>query len=101
MKFAAITTVLALVFGYSSAQYNTGDVQLNASLVQIDDNAKLNFSVFKADISVTYGVSETKLDSWSVKLGMKGVDIYLILEMSKILNNGATRLSRVPTFLFR
>ena len=66
------------------AQYNTGDVQLNASLVKIDDDAKLNFTAFKTDLSLSYNVSERKIDSWSVEFGMKAGDIYLALEIGKL-----------------
>ena len=66
------------------AQYNTGDTQLNASLVQIDANASVNFSLFKSDMSTTYSVPETKITNWSVSLGMKAGDIYFALEIARI-----------------
>src|SRR5688572_11700321 len=64
--------------------YNIGDSQLNASLLQIDDGARLNFSGFKTDVSVSYNISERKIDSWSVEFGMKAGEIYLALEIAKI-----------------
>lgn len=74
-----------LTFGFISyAQYNTGDVQLNASLSKIDANAQLDFGAFKADLGATYNVSTGKIDSWSVDLGMKAGDIYLALEIAKL-----------------
>lgn len=85
MRKQLILTLLAgLVISCSYAQYNTGDTQLNASLVKIDDDAKLNFTAFKADMSLSYNVSERKIDSWSVEFGMKAGDIYLALEIAKI-----------------
>lgn len=80
-----ITVYLVFGFALSYAQYNTGDTQLNASLVQIDANASVNFSLFKSDVSVTYNISEKRIDSWSVEFGMKAGDIYLALEIGKIL----------------
>lgn len=74
-----------LAIGFTSyAQYNTGDVQLNASLSKIDANAQLDFGAFKADLGATYNVSTGKIDSWSVDLGMKAGDIYLALEIAKL-----------------
>jgi hypothetical protein len=75
---------MLLLPGVSMAQYNTGDNQLNLALVKIDDDAKLNFTAFKSDLSITYNISEKKIDSWSVQFGMKGGDIYLIIEISRI-----------------
>lgn len=81
-----IPVCLILCVVHSWAQYNTGDTQLNSSLVQIDVNASVNFSLFKSDVSTTYSVAPAKVDTWSVEFGLKAGDIYLILEMSKILS---------------
>jgi hypothetical protein len=80
-----IPVFLLLSLPHTWAQYNTGDTQLNSSLVQIDADASVNFSLFKSDMSSTYSVAPAKVDSWSVQLGLKAGDIYLILEMSRIL----------------
>jgi len=66
------------------AQYNTGDSQLNVTLAKIDGDAKLNFSIFKSDISAQYSVAEKKIDSWFVEFGMKGGEIYLVVQIAKI-----------------
>src|SRR5579859_3858637 len=66
------------------AQYNTGDVELNASLSKIDADAQLDFGAFKANISAEYDISSNKIDTWSVNLGMKPGDIYLALEIGKV-----------------
>ncbi len=79
---------LILIVGFlapsARAQYNTGDVELNASLTKIDANAQLDFGGFKADLSASYNVSSSKIDSWSVDLGMKAGDIYMALDLAKI-----------------
>lgn len=85
MRIPTITLVFLLGFGLVHAQYNTGDTQLNASLVQIDANASVNFSLFKSDVSTTYGVPETKIDTWSVSVGMKAGDIFFALELARVL----------------
>lgn len=85
MKSLILT--LSLIVGASSsmfAQYNTGDSQLNVTLAKIDNDAKVNFSIFKSDISAQYNVSEKKIDSWSIEFGLKGGEIYLVVQISKI-----------------
>lgn len=77
------------------AQYNTGDSQLNATLVKIDDDAKLNFTAFKRDISTNYDVPEKKLNFWSVEVGMKAGDIYMVVEIAKITKKPVDEVVRV------
>jgi hypothetical protein len=76
--------IFGLIATTASAQYNTGDVELNASLSKIDANAQLDFGGFKADLSATYNISTGKIDSWSADLGMKAGDIYMALELAKV-----------------
>lgn len=77
------------------AQYNTGDTQLNASLSLIDGDAKLNFTLFKSDISATYSVPTATIDSWSVDFGMKAGDIYMALEIAKLTKKPADEVVKV------
>lgn len=79
--------ILCLTVGVPSlifAQYNTGDSQFNITLAKIDNDARLDFSLFKSEISTKYNVSENKIHSWSVEFGLKGGEIYLVVEISKI-----------------
>lgn len=73
-------------FGFYQAfsQYNTGDDDLNRSLVTIDADASINFGAFRADLSGSYNVSENKIDHLSVNIGMTAGDIYMTLELAKI-----------------
>src|SRR5688572_30215822 len=79
LTFTFICTLLT-----ATAQYNTGDAELNASLVKIDADASVNFSLFKSDVSSTYNVPEAKITNWSVQFGMKAGDIYFALELARI-----------------
>lgn len=88
-------SVCLLVSTLTFAQYNTGDTQLNATLLKIDDDAKLNFTAFKSEISLSYNVSERKIDSWSVQFGLKGGDIYLVVEISRITKKSVDEVIRV------
>ena len=75
--------MLGLVYP-SHAQYNSGDSELNKSLLTIDANAKLDFGAFKVDIIGSYDISERKLNYLSVEIGMSAGDIYLTVELGKI-----------------
>ncbi|HEU5290796.1 MAG TPA: hypothetical protein VFU05_09155 [Cyclobacteriaceae bacterium] len=80
--------VLVLLIGIAgtvSAQYNTGDAKLDASLAKIDEDAKRDgdgINILKG-VSKDYNVPESKVDTWS-KQGMKPGDIVMACEVGKI-----------------
>jgi len=88
--------VLGIVFP-THAQYNTGDEELDKSLLSIDANASLNFGDFKVDISGSYDITEKKLDYLSVEIGMKAGDIYLTVELAKITEKSVDEVVTVYT----
>jgi hypothetical protein len=92
LTFAFICSLLT-----ATAQYNTGDAELNASLVKIDADASVNFSLFKSDVSSTYNVPETKITNWSVQLGMKAGDIYFALELARITKRPIDEVVKIYT----
>ena len=95
-KLFLIMFVMAVVAsGQAIAQYSTGDTQLNLSLTKIDDDAKLNFSLFKTDLSTSYSVSASTINKWSVEFGFRGGEIYLILELAKILKKSPDEVFKV------
>lgn len=93
--------VLIITFACSlltaTAQYNTGDTELNASLVKIDADASVNFTLFKKDVSATYNVSESKITNWSVQFGMKAGDIYFALELARISKRPIDEVIKIYT----
>jgi hypothetical protein len=96
MKKLLIAICLGLVVSSSTyAQYNTGDSELNSTLRKIDGEAKVNFTGFKNDISITYNVPDKKITSWSVEFGLKGGDIYMVVEISKITRKSVDEVVRV------
>jgi hypothetical protein len=97
MRNSIVTLLLIFTFSVLQAQYNTGDSQLNASLIQIDANASVDFGFFKSDVSTTYGVPETKINNWSVNLGMKAGDIYFALELARILKKKPEEVVKIYT----
>lgn len=99
MKNIKILMLLVMFgIGYPThAQYNTGDDELNESLLTIDANASLDFGDFKVDISVSYDISEKKLDYLSVEIGMSGGDIYMTVELAKIAEKSVDEVVNVYT----
>lgn len=63
---------------------NTGDAELDANVSQINADAKLNFSLFKNQMSVQYNISENKIESLRIQSKMEPGDIFLALEIGKL-----------------
>jgi hypothetical protein len=78
--------LFTLNFYLVSAQisFNTGNAHLDADLNIINTQARTNLSSFRSDMTLSYNVSEKKLDYMSVNLGMVPGEIYLAFEISRI-----------------
>ena len=83
IKRLVLIVMLGIVYP-THAQYDTGDDELNKSLLTIDANAKLDFGAFKVDISGSYDITEKKLDYLSAEIEMSAGDIYMTVELAKI-----------------
>jgi len=83
IKMLMLIVMFGIVFP-THAQYNTGDDELNKSLLTIDANASLDFGDFKVDISGSYDITEKKLDYLSVEIEMSAGDIYMTVELATI-----------------
>ena len=77
------------------AQYNSGDDELNNSLLTIDADAKLDFGAFKVDLSVSYDITEKKIEYLSVDIEMSAGDIYMSLELAKITEKSIDQVVEV------
>ncbi|OYX24567.1 MAG: hypothetical protein B7Z06_08840 [Flavobacteriales bacterium 32-35-8] len=64
--------------------FNSGNVQLDADLNIINTQARKDLSSFRTDMTLSYNVSDKKLDYMGVNLGMVPGEIYLALEISRI-----------------
>ncbi|MCF1195692.1 hypothetical protein [Mangrovimonas futianensis] len=78
--------LLALMAFSASAQitFNTGSVQLDSDLNMINTRATANFSAFRSDLSLSFGVSRKKIDHMHTSLHMAPGEIYLAFELSKL-----------------
>ena len=63
----------------------TGDKELDVSLSQFNIEANLSIKTFNSDMVGSYGVTVKKLDMLRVKSKMQPSDIYMALEVSKVL----------------
>ena len=84
MKNLLAITLILFTSSILFAQYRTGDKDLDASLVKIDAEAKLNFTSFKIELSKTYGVPVTKVNNLSVNVGLSAGELYFAFELSRI-----------------
>ena len=96
IKRLMLIVMLGIVYP-THAQYDTGDDELNKSLLTIDANAKLDFGAFKVDISGSYDITEKKLDYLSVEIGMNAGDIYMTVELTKITEKSVDEVVTVYT----
>ncbi|WP_157515076.1 hypothetical protein [Gaetbulibacter saemankumensis] len=84
MKYLLLL-VFVLKFSLLSAQisFKTGSVQLDADLNTINRDARTDINLFMRDLSLSYNVSEGKLNYMYANLKMIPGDMYLSLEFSR------------------
>jgi len=90
-----IIVLLLVCFNTTRAQHYSGDNDLDQSLIAIDANARLDFGVFRSDISVGYNVTEKKIDYLSAEIGMSAGDIFMTVELAKITHRGIDQVVEV------
>ena len=85
MKKIVLVLIMLVVYS-ASAQiaFNTGSVEFDADLNEINARGSADFEMFKGDLSLFFGVSEKKIDYLKGSLNMAPGEIYFALELSKI-----------------
>jgi hypothetical protein len=92
-----ILILLLFIIGVTtsvSAQYNSGDKALDATLKLIDDDSKVDMKTFNADMATTYKVPETKVETMT-KDGMKPGDIFMACEVAKLTKKPVEEVVKV------
>jgi hypothetical protein len=86
MKILRGFVFMLLIIGYysSQAQYNTGDPDLDKTLITLDLEASMGFGAFRTNIIRMYNVSDSNIQYLTVEIGMTAGDIYLTMEIAKI-----------------
>jgi len=73
-------------FTCASLEFNTGDEELDITLKEINIEAGVDINGYKADLSTTYDISRNKLEYLFVEIKMEPADVFMTLELARILN---------------
>ncbi len=96
MKYLFIVAFSLITFFNSAQQsFKTGDIHLDTDLNEINARANLDFGAFKTDLSISYDISEKKIEFMHGSLSMSPGDIYIALEISKISKTPIDRVIHV------
>src|SRR5688500_8734130 len=95
VKKLVIFLFAVIVFNtVASAQYKTGDTIFDKGLSIFEEDAKKDPNLFSKDMATTYKVPETTVKTMT-ESGMKGGDIYMALETSKITKKPVDEVVKV------
>lgn len=85
MKNLILLAFISLTISTSAqVSFSTGNPQLESDLNVINTKGTANYNVFKNDLSVSFGISSTKIDHMKVDLEMLPGEIYLALEIANL-----------------
>jgi len=84
--------LLFILYNPSQAQYNTGDAELDETLINLDLEASISDGAFKSNISRIYNLSNSNIQYLTVEIGMTAGDIYLTLEIAKITQQSISQV---------
>ena len=84
--FGLIVLIILPASVCAALDFNTGDAELDLTLKEINLEAKADLEGFKADLSLTYNISQNKLEYLFVEIEMEPADVYMTLELSEIAN---------------
>ncbi len=70
---------------FSQIAFRTGNAEMETNLNSMNVNAKLDLGKFKADLSLSYGVTAPKVESL-FSMSIEPAEVFLILEMGQIIN---------------
>ncbi len=65
---------------------NTGDAEFDLTLGNLNVEAKADLDNFKADLSISYEISQTKIEFLFDVVQMEPVDVFMTLELSTLSN---------------
>ena len=75
----------------SAQNYNTGNVEFDASLQIINTNAGSNLSSFNLEMSRTYSVPVRQIETM-YSVSMSAADVYLTLEIGRLVHRPVPEL---------
>jgi hypothetical protein len=101
-KTVMVTMLLALMVMLGngqnfSLQAKSGDVELDASLNDINVKAKTDLTLFKKDLSVEFNVGEDKVNNLIVGLNMSPADAYMTLQVADMTKKTVDEVAKSYT----
>jgi hypothetical protein len=75
-------------------KFNTGSAEMDANLNGINVDAKVDLGKFKADLSLSFGVPESKID-YMLSINMQPAEVYLALEIANITHTNCDQVVEV------
>jgi hypothetical protein len=73
----------------------TGDAEFDMFLNDVNTTAKMDLRLFKSEISAEYKTTDKTIDEGMVKLKMEPAELYLSLEMAKIMKKEPVEVMNV------
>jgi hypothetical protein len=89
LKFYIVGLIVLIIlpaFVCTAIEFNTGDAELDLTLKEINLEAEADIEGFKVDLSLTYNISQNKLEFLFVEIEMEAADVYMTLELADITN---------------
>lgn len=88
-KKMIVTVLLAFVVMLGNAQNfslsaKSGDVELDASLNDINLKAKLDLPLFKKDLAIEFNIGEAKVEKLMIELNMSPADVYMTFQVADL-----------------
>lgn len=88
-KRSILTSLFFIAFLVLNAQNfsisaKSGDVELDASLNDINIKAKTDLKIFKKDLAVEFNIGEPKIDKMIVDLKISPADVYMVLQVASL-----------------
>lgn len=79
-----LLTLLFTIISNAQVLFNTGSAEMDADLGKINADANLDFGAFKTNLTLSYDISEKKIDYLNISVKMEPAEIYFALELSKL-----------------
>jgi hypothetical protein len=87
MRRVILLSIFLTIGIYGNSQiFKTGNVQFDASLTIINDDAKSDIGLFRTQLKLEYGASEAQFSHMSTNLKMEPAEIFFAFEVSKNTN---------------
>jgi len=99
MKKLIFLTAVTMIFSAYSIDLGfsakTGDAEFDMFLNDVNNTAKVDLKTFRTEVAAEYKVDNKTMDEGLIKLKMEPADLYLSLEMAKIVKKEPVEVMKV------